>query len=208
MSNLAEYARIYPDVLSPELCQEIIDQFEKDPRKFPGRVGGGYQPGVKQSLDLAVDPSCPKWQRLDQEMFKALHHSFNLYCDDCPQMSYILRENLIIDSGYQIQRYMPNTGDQFKWHIDSGGTSSDRILAAIIYLNDVEEGGETEFDLGGKKALIKPERGSILWFPPTFMYPHRGLPTISGPKYIVTTFMIYDTRIYNTAPREQEALNV
>ncbi|BCU95871.1 MAG: hypothetical protein CM15mV10_2600 [uncultured marine virus] len=47
-----------------------------------------------------------------------------------------------------------------------------RILAFILYLNDVEEGGETEFITLNR--LVKPETGKVLCFPCNFMFPHKG----------------------------------
>jgi hypothetical protein len=51
------------------------------------------------------------------------------------------------------------------------------------YLNDVEEGGETEF-FGNYK--IKPETGKFVLFPATWTYPHAALVPRSGDKYIIT----------------------
>jgi hypothetical protein len=62
-----------------------------------------------------------------------------------------------------------------------------RILAFILYLNDVEEGGETEFITLNR--LVKPETGKVLCFPCNFMFPHKGNIPISNDKYIVTAFV-------------------
>ena len=54
----------------------------------------------------------------------------------------------------------------------------------MIYLNDVKEGGETEFLYHSKR--IKAEKGKIIIFPTDFMHTHRGNPPISNSKYILT----------------------
>ena len=66
-----------------------------------------------------------------------------------------------------------------------------RTWTTMIYLNDVEEGGETYFKHLNLK--IKPERGkAIFWnnlYPigwPNLKTMHEALPPISGNKYIVT----------------------
>ena len=54
----------------------------------------------------------------------------------------------------------------------------------MVYLNDVEEGGETEFlhlDL-----KVKPTKGTLMWFPVHYPYVHRGNVPLSGDKYIMT----------------------
>ena len=58
-----------------------------------------------------------------------------------------------------------------------------RILAAMIYLNDVEEGGETEFLY--QKLKVKPRKGTILIWPGSYTHLHRGNPPMSD-KYIAT----------------------
>ena len=64
------------------------------------------------------------------------------------------------------------------------------ILAYTVYLNGVEEGGETEFLYQGVK--IKPEPGKLSIFPTSFTHPHRGNPIYKGVKYIVTGWYTLD----------------
>ena len=53
------------------------------------------------------------------------------------------------------------------------------------------KGGETTFPYN--KLTIKPETGKVLVFPPTWQYPHMGLPVKSGkPKYILSTYLHYN----------------
>ena len=63
-------------------------------------------------------------------------------------------------------------------------------LLSNVYLNDVEEGGETEFLYQGVK--LKPETGKLVIFPTSYMYPHRGNPIYKGEKYIITGWYTYD----------------
>lgn len=76
-------------------------------------------------------------------------------------------------------------GGYHVWHCENSNRQTNgRILAFTIYLNDVEEGGETEFLYYPKR--IKPKTGSVLIFPSGFTHTHRGNPPISNEKYIVT----------------------
>ena len=59
-------------------------------------------------------------------------------------------------------------------------------LTYIWYLNDVIEGGETEF-FGNYK--IKPEVGKLVLFPACWSFPHCGLMPISSNKYIITGWL-------------------
>lgn len=62
-----------------------------------------------------------------------------------------------------------------------------RVMVSMLYLNDVEEGGETEFLFQSKR--FKPTEGTFLIFPATYTHMHRGNPPLSGEKYIVTSWI-------------------
>ena len=54
----------------------------------------------------------------------------------------------------------------------------------MTYLNDVTDGGETEWAYQDTK--IKPKKGlSVIW-PSEFTHMHRGVPSKTQEKYIVT----------------------
>ena len=90
---------------------------------------------------------------------------------------------------FKIQRSSPGQGYHY-WHSENNRIPySKRILTFIVYLNDIEEGGETEF-LYYKKR-VKPETGRIILFPCSFMHTHRGNPPLTKTKYIVTTWVEY-----------------
>jgi len=78
------------------------------------------------------------------------------------------------------------------WHEEySGHKDADvRVLTWILYLNDVDEGGETEFLY--YPGRIKPKAGSLVLFPAYFTHVHRGNPPISNTKYIITGWCEYE----------------
>ena len=59
-----------------------------------------------------------------------------------------------------------------------------RVLAWMVYLNNVEEGGETEWLY--QQLKIKPKKNTAAIWPGSFTHLHRGNPPISGTKYILT----------------------
>jgi len=76
------------------------------------------------------------------------------------------------------------------WHCEAlSKVSRDRALAWMVYLNDVEEGGETEFLY--QKTRFKPKKGQILVWPSQFTHMHRGNPPLSNDKYILTGWVEY-----------------
>jgi len=176
------YITEYPEALSIEFCNQLIDKFEKDSRKVQGVVGGGYRPEVKQSEDLHIT-QMPEYQEEDRVLYESLSPRLTEYMEEhWGAISHSAED--ITDSGYQIQKTVP--GGFYTWHhdgmIQADGTLL-REITYIWYLNTVEEGGETEFKTGEK---IKPEAGKLILFPAVWPYGHRGVTPISGDKYICT----------------------
>jgi len=99
--------------------------------------------------------------------------------------------------GLQVLHYEP--GQEFKEHYDFFGpdtpsSQNNRISTLIIYLNDVEEGGETRLPNLG--ITVKPVMGSAVYF--EYFYNnqalneltlHSGEPVIRGEKWVATQWM-------------------
>ena len=91
---------------------------------------------------------------------------------------------------FRMKMYDNNGKDQFKDHVDVGDhASAKRFLVMFLYLNDVKEGGETNFP--NLNVAIKPKCGRILLFPANWQYRHSGLPPVSSQKYIVGSYLHY-----------------
>lgn len=93
----------------------------------------------------------------------------------------------------QIQATKPGQGYHtfhFERWVGSGHSeSSKRILATMMYLNDVGEanGGETEFLY--QHLRINPKPGRVLIWPADWTHTHRGNPPLAGEKYIATSWV-------------------
>jgi len=90
---------------------------------------------------------------------------------------------------YAIKLQKTEIGEGYhRWHHENGSkVVSGRILTYIAYLNDVEEGGETEFLYYPKR--VKAKKGKIILFPGCFSHTHRGNANISNEKYILTGWL-------------------
>jgi hypothetical protein len=96
--------------------------------------------------------------------------------------------NTLFDIAFMIQKYEKNVG-KYTYHNDfhiDYISKSYRIITFLWYLNDVDEGGETEF-WGNYK--IKPEAGKLILFPATWTFPHTGKMPLSNDKYIITGWL-------------------
>ena len=94
---------------------------------------------------------------------------------------------LCIQEGLNIQHYEPNGGYK-QWHNERGEHQAhQRALVWMTYLNDVPEGGETEFLY--QNMRLPAAQGTMVIFPPAWTHPHRGNPPLKGIKYIITTWL-------------------
>jgi hypothetical protein len=73
----------------------------------------------------------------------------------------------------------------YKAHHDFG-PEFPRTLSALLYLNDVEDGGETYFDQFDMS--VTPKEGRLVIFPSTFPYSHEARSPRSGNKYVLVTW--------------------
>ncbi|RHW31401.1 2OG-Fe(II) oxygenase [Lysinibacillus yapensis] len=99
--------------------------------------------------------------------------------------------------GLHILHYQP--GQEYKDHVDyfaetSKAASNNRISTLVLYLNDVEEGGETYFPK--LNFTVRPKKGMAVYF--EYFYNeerlneltlHRGAPVIKGEKWVATQWM-------------------
>jgi len=109
----------------------------------------------------------------------------------------------IVTSGYRIKKYNKNSGyynyhsdpawaevslGENRWRVGEGEYLSNiRFLSVIMYLNTVDDGGETTFPLIPIK--IKPVKGRVAVFPTHWTYLHKAEPPMSSDKYSMNTFV-------------------
>lgn len=173
--------------LDEALCRDVVQRFGRDPAKWRGRIIGGsgqltQESQTKNSWDLEIR-SEGAWR----EVFERIHPPIQACMQHYLARSPILQSFDLQGSGYKIQMYPRNEG-YFRWHADSMGRNyGNRVVAMILYLNDVARGGETEFFHQGVK--VRPRAGHLLLFPAGWNYMHCGHVPESGDKYIVQTFI-------------------
>ena len=119
-----------------------------------------------------------------------------------PQLP-VLAQQLFRLGAIQAQRYQVNKGGYPYWHSEvypqhDHNEALHRVLLFMFYLNDVEEGGETEFYYQNRK--IAPKRGSMVIAPGYFTHTHRGNMPISNDKYILTSWVLFNRaeQLYGT----------
>jgi Rps23 Pro-64 3,4-dihydroxylase Tpa1-like proline 4-hydroxylase len=108
-------------------------------------------------------------------LYGSLDQAFEHYCTIYPFARVSAKSEEPLDG---VLRYEQD-GGHLPAHIDHGVSS--RVLSTVTYLNDNYEGGEIEFRQSNVK--IKPEKGSIVFFPSNYLYIHEVYPIINGTRY-------------------------
>ncbi len=186
------FIHVYPNVLQPERCREIIQRFEADSRRAPSATDRDDAAQVRSGtlLDLG---RYPDWQEVAQEVNAACSAAILHYAQHYGGLTGILRHEATTLTFPLLERIDPGQG--FKWHVDNGHAGNmDRVLALLVYLQDVEAGGQTQFAHQG--AAISPRAGALAIFPPFWTHLHRGETPVSGSKYNLTSFLVYDHAKY------------
>lgn len=117
---------------------------------------------------------------------------YNLLTYECLKL-YLNEYNNFEEVGSFQQPYMKiqkteKCGGYHQFHCENlEYNTHSRIMVSMLYLNDVEKGGETEFLFHSLR--FKPEEGTYLIFPGGYTHLHRGNPPISNDKYIVTSWI-------------------
>jgi 2OG-Fe(II) oxygenase superfamily len=97
------------------------------------------------------------------------------------------------------QKYERGVGGYHNYHSEiypspHNNESLHRVLLFMYYLNDVAEGGETEFYY--QKRLITPQTGKLVIAPAGFTHTHKGYIPLSNDKYILTSWVLFQPAEY------------
>lgn len=184
MVYLNDLVQLYTNSLEENVCDFLVDVFEKLPDK-------------QEKIDKELTPSFTQFNLTENSKFSPelndVHNYIIKKTMEYRDIYYELVDKRVFPDShafeqFRIKRYENNSHDQFKTHVDvKDYSSARRFLSFMWYLNDVDQGGETKFI----DTIYKPQKGNLLVFPPLWMYPHIGLPPISGSKYILHTYLHY-----------------
>jgi hypothetical protein len=172
------------DFISKELCEDIIQRFENEPRKEQSTI---KDPNHKVILDLERRNSIQIYLEdmkdtayIEHDLRNKFKDALDIYkkkfCDyfkrygENPDfINHVMFSGRPFElSDFVVQCVKPET--HFRWHTDE----HPRIAhTCIIYLNDLElsDGGATEFACGRK---VQPKAGKLLLFPGGWSNVHRG----------------------------------
>ena len=185
-TTVENFVGVFEDAYPKDYCNSVIEYFEEAAKvghtitrqqqgdlsivKNDSQVYAHYETSIKDCAGLIEKFNTIFWTQIYpqySEQYSALKQS-GAHTNYCFKV-----QKTVIGGGYHTWHYESSTRE-----------ASTRLLTWILYLNDVEEGGETEFLYYPKR--IAPKAGTFILWPAAFTHTHRGNPPISNTKYIVT----------------------
>lgn len=167
------------------ICDDII-QFFSHHEKTIGHVvspSGTVQVDKQcsDSIDCSLDLSTPHGKIYFQKYLKPI---VDEYVKIFPMVNAYSRWGVV--EPMNIKFYCPGAG-YHAYHTERNSSAypiNNRHLVFMTYLNDVHDLGETEFM--HQKIKIKPQKGLTVIWPADWTYTHRGIPSPTTEKYIIT----------------------
>ena len=189
--NINNFIGVYDNYITEEECNKTIELYEKED-KFKRTVNrldfeGSAILHKQDQQFFANSSNLNVWWKSLESLLVNYDLAWRHYVQNVGA-----RAAYAIDKFYytqlKIQKTLPTEGYHV-WHLEhnKGFENEPRAFVYSIYLNDVEEGGETEFLHFSKR--VKPKKGRIVIWPAAFPYVHRGNPPLAGEKYILTSWM-------------------
>ena len=170
---------LYENVI--DNCNEIIDMSLamndwQDATVFDDTDAISVNSDLRKNRSLMIPLSYrndPKWFCFAQNIFKTVDE----YAND-RKVYFNSMEPL------QILHYLRSDG-WYGRHFDAGPPNR-RVISSVLYLNTLNEGGETyfhDFDIS-----VKPKAGSMVVFPSNYAYAHSAKSPISEDKFVAVTW--------------------
>ena len=181
--DLRSYLKIYSDWLTPEVCEETVDELEKVEGQFQTHEFYDYQNNSHHSYEheLAVTWSDVKYKNY---IMKRIWDGLQRYHQELVASGCNWYQSWKGYTEVRFNRYRENT--QMKLHCDhihsmfDGQRKGIPTLTILGGLNGGYEGGDLVF---WEDTPITLKSGEIMIFPSNFLYPHRVDLVTKGTRY-------------------------
>tara|TARA_A100001391_G_scaffold122709_1_gene83662 strand:+ start:125 stop:652 length:528 start_codon:yes stop_codon:yes gene_type:complete len=162
--DISNFIAVYDNYITPEECDKAIKFFENQ-SKFNNTINRSISEQTsslkkKDEQYFSHGGNIDIWWQELKTMMVNYDLAFQHYCSNVgAKESYDVDKFLF--TTLKIQKTLPTEGYHI-WHIEHGKGFDNEARAFVfsIYLNDVEEGGETEFLHFSKR--VKPKKGRIV----------------------------------------------
>ena len=180
--------------LSQQECDAVIDFFESNKeRHFAGTSGAQQTTNPKNKIDTEIIINLKELceNKKLEPVGRVLYDAWGEYTQKYPFLSKVTSWR--IDHKFKIQKYNPNEAYFVEHCENDGGVDGDmerRLIALMVYLNTVSDGGQTHFPT--QNISFSPKVGDVLMWPAYWTHPHHGIPSPTQTKYIITGWYVFN----------------
>ena len=170
------------------VCDELIKFHKTNHQAKPGAILKEGKNEIIKDYKDSFDSKLMFHFPVTQRYVKSLEQVMSAYYEKYPACTTGCPTRI---EAVNVQEYFPGGGFH-GWHAERLGPEypqNSRHLVYMTYLNDVTDGGETEF--WHQKLKVKPQKGLTVIWPTDWTHAHRGIPSPSQFKYIVTGWYQY-----------------
>lgn len=194
MDNLysEDFIRVYDNAVSNDFCKNLISYFEwsKNNHRSWDRTSENASNLLKKDSATLLEPIVSDDIGFNNDSISSsfISEFNNSFWNNC-YAKYVNEFNNLNEIGrhtifhHKIQKTLPREG-YHTWHAEHNGENRSRISVFILYLNDIFDGGETEFLYQSKR--VSPRTGRLVIWPAAYTHVHRGNPPLKDIKYIMT----------------------
>ena len=197
------------DIFTKEECENIINsvpiaqEYYKDPLFFSNGPNDTNRKDIQYDAFLIFKALLKEGnESIYNKIGDVLRYGLEKYTTNFPYLkNQHMQRHGISYSDFKLQQ-TPIGGGFHNWHCEDI-VLRERFLVWSIYLNNVAEGGETEFLY--QNVRVPAKQGCLCLFPSDWTHLHRGNPPISNEKWMLTGWFTYNYNspvwVYDTEPK-------
>lgn len=191
--QLENHIAVFEGALPSEACDYYIDYFEMTKKLNRTFTRGQLKDGTRLEKDDETLFLQDDWGALLKNDASPAISALGVLGEKYEEYTKVFAS--LRDAGrhcvFSIRLQKTSVGGGYhRWHFENDSrTNSNRVVVFMYYLNDVYEGGETEFLYQHKR--YRPTKGTLMLWPASYTHTHRGNPPLSNDKYIITGWMEY-----------------
>ena len=196
-TEINDFIGVFDNVVTNEYCDSLIDFFDRiqnigktvSRKKFSNAPSNQKDNSIyfymNETDPLIIDQA----HNQIYPFVEAIQKCYSLYVEKYGTI--VDLERHVLNPDIKLQKTLPGEGYHI-WHCEVNNISAARrFVLCMLYLNDVNEGGETEFLYQHKR--IKPVKGRVVICPTAFTHTHRGNPPLNTAKYMINGWMEFIT---------------
>ena len=188
----SNFIELYPNVLTAEECAEACNRIDDIiSRPDPGNACVLSDNESRTDWNIFTH-SYGSLKPIEDKILEVVARGWRKY--NAVYLATSKSPYEIITAEWKFQR-SEDGGGFHQWHHEQGPgrNSTTRFAVWMLYLNDVNEGGKTEFKF--QNVALKPTAGTLVIWPAAYTHAHRANPDLVGKKYIATGWFVYPERV-------------